>query len=120
MAGGCNRRGWSQSGDEETYGVNPGFGGGGGLDRGRRSDDLLDRFNVFDTDEFLVEAVVEVAEAVGVEAELVQDRRVESLDVHGVFDGGGAEFIGRADADAALDAATGSPHGEAVGVVIAA
>ena len=37
-----------------------------------------------------------------------------------LFDGGGAEFVGRADADAALDAAAGHPHGEAVGVVVAA
>ena len=35
-------------------------------------------------------------------------------------DGGAAEFVGLADADAALDAAAGHPHREAVGVVVAA
>ena len=37
-----------------------------------------------------------------------------------ILDGGAAEFVGLADADAALDAAAGQPHGEAVGVVVAA
>ena len=37
-----------------------------------------------------------------------------------VDDGGAAELVGFADADAALDAAAGHPHGEAEGVVVAA
>ena len=45
---------------------------------------------------------------------------MQVLDVEAVADGGCAEFVGLADADAALDAAAGHPHGEAVGVVIAA
>src|SRR5262245_51946057 len=37
-----------------------------------------------------------------------------------IFDGVVAQLVGRADADAALDAAAGEPHGEAVAVVVAA
>ena len=42
----------------------------------RQLDDLLDRFDTFDPDKFLVEAPVEIREPVGVEAHLLQDRRV--------------------------------------------
>ena len=45
---------------------------------------------------------------------------MQVLDVEAVLDGGAAEFVGLADADAALDAAAGHPHREAVGVVVAA
>src|SRR5262249_39338679 len=42
------------------------------------------------------------------------------LDVAAVSDGEVAELVGLAMADAALDAAAGHPHREAVGIVIAA
>ena len=45
---------------------------------------------------------------------------MQVLDVEAVLDGGAAQLVGLADADAALDAAAGHPHGEAVGVVVAA
>ena len=45
---------------------------------------------------------------------------MEALDVERFFDRGGADFVGRADADAAFDAAAGHPHREAVGIVVAA
>src|SRR5437764_11509438 len=84
------------------------------------SDDLMDRLSSLDADELLVQAAVEVAESVGVEAELVQECRMEPLDMEPVLDGGAAELVGLADAGAALDAAAGQPHGEAVRVMIAA
>ena len=75
----------------------------------------------FDADELLVQPAVEVGEPVGVEAHLLQHGGVQVLDVEAVVDGGrAAEFVGLADADAPLDAAAGHPHGEAVGVVVAA
>ena len=80
----------------------------------------MDRLGAFDADELLVQAAVEVGQAVGVEAELVQDRRVQPLDVQAVLDGGAADLVGLADARAPLDAAAGHPHGEAEGVVVAA
>ena len=55
-----------------------------------------------------------------IEAEAVEHRRVEVVDVDLVGDGGGAEFIGRAVDGAALDAAAGQHDGERLGVVVAA
>ena len=57
---------------------------------------------------------------VRVEAELVQDGRVDVGDVMPVLDGVEAEFVGRAVGDAAFDAAAGQPGAEALGMVIAA
>src|SRR5215207_6882508 len=79
-----------------------------------RSDDLLDRLGAFDADELLVQPAVEVRQPVRVQPELLQHGRVHVLDMEAVLDRRGAEFIGRADADAALDAAAGQPHREAV------
>ena len=50
---------------------------------------------MLDADQLLIQPAVEVGEPVGVEAQLVQDRGVQVLDVEGVFDGGGAELVGR-------------------------
>ena len=59
-------------------------------------------------------------EAVAVQAELVQYRRVDVGDVVAIFDGVETQFIGRAVGDAAFDAAAGEESGEALGVVVAA
>ena len=67
-----------------------------------------------------VAAGVAVGELFVVEAQQVQDRGVQVVDVDLVFDGGEAEFVGGAVDVAALDAAAGQPHGEAVVVVVAA
>src|SRR5580693_6475627 len=83
------------------------------------SNELLDRLRPLDADQLLVEAVVEVGQLVRVEPELVQNGGVQILDVVAILDGGAADLVRLADADAALDAAAGQPHREAVGVVIA-
>src|SRR6185312_11777171 len=83
------------------------------------SDDLVDRLGPLDADELLVQATVEVRQAVGVESELMEDCRMEPLDMEAVLDGGAADLIGLTDARTALDAAAGHPHGEAEGVVVA-
>src|SRR6266571_3835791 len=83
------------------------------------SNDLADRLHGFHADELLVQAVVEVAQPVRVETELLQDGGVQVLHVEGVLHGGAAQLVGLADADAALDTAAGQPHREAVGVVVA-
>jgi hypothetical protein len=54
-----------------------------------------------------------------VEAEEVEDGGVEVMDVDGVLDDLGAEVVGLAVGDAALDAAAGEPGAEG-GVVVAA
>src|SRR5204863_2299163 len=58
-------------------------------------------------------------QAARVEAQLVQDGRVDVGDVVAVFDGVEAYLIGAAMNYAALDAAAGHPDGEAIGVVVA-
>ena len=55
-----------------------------------------------------------------IEAELVEDGRVEVVDVDFVLDCVKAEVVGLAVVDTAFDAAAGEPHGEGVRVVIAA
>src|SRR3954454_19733611 len=83
-------------------------------------DDPPDRLGALDADELLVQAVVEVAQALGVEAELVEDGGVQVLDVEAVGGGRASDLVGLADAHPALDAAAGHPHGESEGVVVAA
>src|SRR5262249_24465447 len=90
------------------------------MDLRRTSDDLLDHLRPLDADRLLVEATVEVAEAVGIEAEMLEHGGMQVLDVEAVADGGAAECVGCAGGHAAFDAAAGEPHGEAVGVVVAA
>src|SRR5437867_3525977 len=84
-----------------------------------RSNDLTDRLSPLDPDELLMQSAIEVAQAVGVEAELMQDRSMEPLDMEPVLAGGAAELVGLADARAPLDPATGQPHGEPVRVMVA-
>ena len=49
--------------------------------------DLMDRFDRFHADQFLVQTRVEVGESIGVDAQLMQDRGVQSFDVEGIVDG---------------------------------
>ena len=55
-----------------------------------------------------------------IDAQGVEDRGVDVVDVEPVFDGMEADLVGLADDDSRLDAAAGHPHGEAVGVMVAA
>ena len=70
------------------------------------------------------QAEVAALEAVGeprvVDAQAVQDRGVEVVDVDGVSDDVVAVVVGLAVGDAGLDAAAGQPHREAAAVVVAA
>src|SRR5690606_14931928 len=83
-------------------------------------DQLVDRRRALGADQLLVESRVEERQAVRVEPHLRQDRRVQVLDVERLLDGLVAELVGRADRDAAADAAAGEPHREARGIVVAA
>ena len=55
-----------------------------------------------------------------VETELVQDRRLQVVNVNWILGDAETEFIGRAVLEAAFDSAAGHPHREGVGIVIAA
>ena len=65
-------------------------------------------------------AVVVIGEPFVVEAEQVEDRGVEVVDVDHVLDGLVAELVGGPEAEPMLDAGAGEPGGEALGVVVAA
>ena len=67
-----------------------------------------------------IAAAVAVGEPRVIEAQQVQHRRVQIVHVHRVLHGFEAEFVGGAVRHAALDAAAGQQHAEAVAVVIAA
>ena len=54
-----------------------------------------------------------------VQAEQMEDRGVQVVDRRDVLDGLVAKLVGRAVAEAAFDARTGKPDGEAAGIVIA-
>ncbi len=73
----------------------------------------------FDERQPLVAAEVGVGQPVLVEAELVEDRRVDVAEVVGALDGPEADGVGGADDLAPLDPAAGHPHREAEVVVVA-
>ena len=64
-------------------------------------------------------AEVRIAEFVLIEAELVQDRRVDVAQMAAILDGAQADVVGGADDRAPFDAAAGEPHREAEVVMIA-
>src|SRR4051812_32758313 len=67
-----------------------------------------------------LDAVVVVAQALVIEAEEVEDGRVEVVDGRDPLDRLVAEVVGGAEAEAALHAGAGEPDGESVRVVVAA
>ena len=73
--------------------------------RQNRADDLATNIRQSE-----VAALVAVGEALVVDAELVQDRGMQVMDVDDVLGGMIAKFVGRAVRDAGLDAAAGEPH----------
>lgn len=83
-------------------------------------EDVFDGVVFFDAGETEVEAVDAVGEVFVVEAEGVEDGGLDVVDVDGIFDGVEAEFIGLSVGDAGFDPAAGEPHGEGLGVVVAA
>ena len=83
-------------------------------------DDVVhDLWAVGGADEALVEALEGEVEVMGVEAKGVEHGGLKVADVDRVLGGGVAEGIGLT-VGAGFDAGTGHPHGEAVGVVVAA
>src|SRR4051812_44295617 len=67
-----------------------------------------------------VAAAVAVAELRVIDAEEVENGRVDVVYMGGLFLGLETEFVGRAVDAATLDSATREPHGEAVGIVVTA
>src|SRR5262245_44218098 len=71
-------------------------------------DDFL-HHSARDVGQAIVAACVTIGELLVVEAEQMQDRGVEVVDVDFVFGDGAAVFIARSVAEAAADAAAGEP-----------
>src|SRR3954452_8020312 len=67
-----------------------------------------------------VAALEAVGELLVIEAEEVEDRGLEVVDVVFVLDGGEAELVGLAEDQAGVHAAAGDPHGEGVDVMVPA
>jgi len=67
-----------------------------------------------------VAALEFVGQAFVVDTEQVQDRRLEVVDVDGVFGRVVGEVVGLAVGEAALHAAAGQPDGEDIGVMVSA
>src|SRR3954451_1145022 len=92
--------------------------------RGRAAYGCLRQDRLDDLPRDVRQTVVPALEAVGqafvVEAEQVEDGRLEVVDVDGVVADLVAEVVGAAVGGAGADAAAGHEEGEAVGVVVAA
>src|SRR5947207_12717123 len=73
-----------------------------------------------DVGEAEVAAGVAVGEALVVEAQKVQDRRLDVVDVDSVLDGIEAQLVSRAVRQTALDTAARQPHREGLRVMVAA
>ena len=54
---------------------------------------FVNRLDLFDSDQFLIESAVEVGELVRVEPELMQDRSVQVLHADRVLDRAAAQFV---------------------------
>jgi len=83
------------------------------------SNDLLDDA-AFDEREPFIPAQMRIGQLTLIEAELVENRRVEIAEVNGVLDSAQANGVGGAHDLAAFDSATGHPHGETEIVMVAA
>src|SRR2546427_9978920 len=79
---------------------------------GSRSNDLFDHA-AFDEGEPLVPAQMWIGQLTLVEAELVENGRVEVAEVDGILDGAQAYCVGGAQHLAAFDSAARHPHAEA-------
>src|SRR5437660_1705032 len=82
------------------------------------SNDLLSN-NTGDIGEPEITSCVIVSKLFMFEPEQIEDGGVQIVKVHAIFHCIISEVIGAAVAEARLDAATGHPHGVAVGIVIA-
>ena len=78
----------------------------------------MNRLGAFNSNQPLVEAVVEEAQLVGVESHLGQYGRVQVPDVEAILYGMTSKLICLSNTDAALDAASRHEHREPVGVVV--
>ena len=86
----------------------------------RSGQNSLDRRVLLDAGEPHVQALEFEGQAAMIDAQAVQDRGVEVVNVDGVLDDVVTEVVGLAVDDAGLDAPAGEPDGEALGMMVAA
>ncbi len=72
-----------------------------------------------DVSEPEVPALESIRQTLVVQAEEVENRGLEVVDVDAVLDGGEAELVGLAEGEAGFHAAAGEPHGISIDVVVA-
>ena len=77
-------------------------------------------YSTGDVGQAVITAGVAVGQAFVVEAEEMQDRRVEVVDVDFILDRSKAEFVGRSVSRATLHAGSREPRREAEMIVVAA
>src|SRR5438034_277146 len=82
-------------------------------------EDVLHHARLFHTRETEVEALMAVGEALVVDAEQVQHRCLQVVNVDGVLRDVVAEIVGRAVGDAGFHTAPGHPYGEAARMMVA-
>src|SRR5262245_5749830 len=85
----------------------------------RLREDILDHLAVH-VGQAEVAAGITVGKSRMIHAELIQECRVEIVDRYAVLNCLEAEFVGSTIGEAAFEAPAGDPHGETVGVVVAA
>jgi len=73
-----------------------------------------------DVGETEVAAAVPVGQFLVIDSQLVQDRRMEIVDVYAILDGFETKFVGAAMRDAALESAARQQHRVTLAVVVAA
>src|SRR2546423_139921 len=96
-----------------------GLGRPGGLPHTWSCQDLVGHFAGY-VGEAEIAAAVVVSELLVIEAQEVEDGRVEVVYMHAVSDRVIADFVGGSVDEAGFDAAAGHPDGVSVGIVVAA
>ena len=87
---------------------------------GASGQDLVDDSGALNTGQALVQALVAIGKPFVVDAQALQHRSVEVVDVHRIADAVIAEIIGLAVNVTLPNSATGHPHGEAAAMMVAA
>ena len=85
---------------------------------GASGQDLVDDSGALNTGQALVQALVAIGKSFVVDAQALQHRGVEVVDVHRIADDVIAEIIGFSEGDAFFDSAACHPHAKVTGMVI--
>ena len=82
--------------------------------------DLVDRFCSFDSNQALIEASMEVGKVVWIQAQLIENCGMQSLNMKTVCFRLTAKFICFTNTDTPLDTSASHPHSKPIGVMVSA